>query len=540
MLKKTAVPVVLLIMLILQTLVSAQVLQKAQIVRVWDESQYLSRGIFFYRLIFDWPRNPYLPADPYRLWGLLRIETLGQDRPPVLFFAQAFVWRFIQLFNVWDENAVILIVNTVFLSVLIFSCYGIGSLLRSRAAGFVSAVLLSLSPLIYESSRRMMTDLPLTAMLCLSIYCMLKTDMLRSRFYSVCLGLVLAVSQLTRESFFLYMLGPFLCYLYRSFRVDPGAGSRKNLLICMGVASAIIAPVFLRPYNFYIYGKYFAFSGLKNPDSSAFYYCAGAPAVFGYCILVLSAPFFLAALLRIKHSDKVLLLWFIIPAVIFNLSPNKALRFIMPVLPAYFLLLTLHLLKSGLGTGMKRFFLVLMIAAGAVQYGYIHYVPGGERLAPRKYSPDTGPANMRARAAYYPVHKLLLDVFRNEPVIGRRKKRVTAMFSIPEMLYPLQYKFMMYKLPFLPDFPLEADSVDAPKPGAVDWEQWIIKSDYLIDKAGGFQGRQGSREDIRGQLLAALAKHRDRFRILAEIGLSDDGSRVLVYKKISGSGASKK
>ena len=527
--KKRALSGILVLLLILQALVSFQVLSRAEVVRVWDEAHYLKSGLYFYHIIFD--HNYRTPHGEGR-GKLIELQHDTLSRPPFLFILQAFAWRLIKIFNIWDENTVTLIINTLFLFILALSCYGIGSSLCNRKAGFAAAILASFSPLIFESSRIMMTDLPLTAMICLSVYLLLKTDKFCLRSVSVYLGMVLAVSQLIRETFIIYMAGPFIYYACQSLREAPKGRVLRNLSICLGLGMIISAPVFLNQNSFYAYSKYLQLSRLYNIHSrQAFYYFINFPVAVGYFIFISTLPLFVSSIINIRRTNKVLFLWFLIPLVLHSISPNKVLRFIMPVIPAYAVLVSYELFKSGLRPVIKKYYFGGVIFLCLVQYFFIHYIPAADKFLPKQDEHLTGIRNMRVRHKYFSAHKNLVEVFRKEKNDLKRRKRVLSLFDGTTIVYPLEYVFIMENMPFYASCLIASDSVDAPEPGTMDWEQFLFDSDYLIDKEGGYMGSRGSREDIRGQYEDALLKHKERFEIIAEIEVPEDNSRVLVYRK---------
>jgi hypothetical protein len=520
---------ILVFLIILQALVSFQVLNRAEVVRIWDEAHYLKNGLYFYHIIFD--RNHRTPSGE----GINKLINLQQDtlgRPPFLFVLQAFTWRLIKIFNIWNENAVTLIVNTLFLFILALSCYGIGSFLYSRKAGLASAILASFSPIIFGCSRIMMTDLPLTAMVCLSIYLLLKTDRFRSRFFSICLGIILAISQLTRETFAAYMVFPFLYYLYQSLQQGPKHRVLRNLFICLGLGIIMAGPVFLNPNSFRMYAKYLQLPQLRNIHShQSFYYFINFPIAIGYFIFIPTLPLLISSIINIKKTDKILFLWFLMPMILYSIFPNKLLRFIMPAIPAYALLVSCELFKSRLKPIIKKYYLVSIIFLCFMQYAFIHYVSAVDKFLPKQSEPLTGIRNEHVEHKYFSAHKDLVEVFRKEQNGIERRKRVLSLFDGKAIVYPFEYVFIMEGMPFYASSMIAADSVDAPEPGTVDWGQFLLDSDYLIDKTGVYIGSRGSREDIRGQFEDALLKYKEYFEIVAEIYVPDDNSRVIVYRK---------
>ena len=425
---------ILIILLFAQTLVNFQVSNRARLVRICDESEYLKRGLEVYHILFNSP--PGIINRISEMGGLIRLQEQAMDRPPFLFVLQALAWRFLRMFNIWDENAVILTVNTLYLYIMILSCYGIGLFLYSRKVGFMSAILVAFSPVVFESPRRMMTDLPLAAMLCLSVYMLLKTDKFRSRFFSICLGVILAISQLTRETFAFYIIFPLLYFIYLSFNQGSKDKVFYNIMICLGLGIIIAGPVFLNPASFYAYRKYLLFSQVAHSYTHYFYYLFNAPAIMGYIVLFSTLPLCISFVVGIKKVDKILLIWFLMPFLVLSASPNQFLRFIMPIIPAYFLIISHELFKIRFNHALRKFYVALIIFFCLFQYVLINYLPETRNILPNRNRFEV--RNVHVYNEYFTVHKHLMEVFRNEKTDGKSNKRVLALFGVPEIFYPLQ------------------------------------------------------------------------------------------------------
>ena len=88
--------------------------------------------------------------------------------------------------------------NTVFLTVLVFSVYGIGNTLWSRRVGVVSALFAIGSPMIVTQFKEFQTDGPLTAMVALTLYLLVRSNSFSDRKHSVLLGIACGVGVLTK------------------------------------------------------------------------------------------------------------------------------------------------------------------------------------------------------------------------------------------------------------------------------------------------------------------------------------------------------
>jgi hypothetical protein len=260
-----------------------------------------------------------------------------------------------------------------------------------------------------------------------------------------------------------------------------------------------------------------------------FFYINKFPALLGYPVFVFTIPFFIQSIINIKNTDKMLLLWFLVPLAVISFLPNRFLRFAMPVLPAYFLMVSHGLFTSRINSLFKRLCAAVILCLSLLQFAAINY---NFAYPAWLHSPMAfGIRNMFRTDKYYTVNKDLLEVFKREEVKPGRKKRVLCLFGLPQIFYPLEYKFVMKRMPFELDCCIMADGVDAREPGTYDWDRLVAGADYLIDKNSGPIGSRGSREDIRSCFEKALIAHEKLFEVIARVKVPEDGSEVVIYRK---------
>jgi len=376
----------------------------------------------------------------------------------------------------------------------------------------------------------MLTDLPLTAMVTFSIFILLKTRKFQSLGFSILLGVVAGVSQLIREPFFMLTAVPFSYYLYQSIKEEKEFYPLLNFIICLEIFLILVVPVYLDSVSLrYILEGYHSLASLAYPHSDKLYYLSNFNSLLGNFIFIITIPLFIIAMINIRKTNKILLLWFIVPFVFYSNISNQFLRFIMPLIPAYALIVSYELFTSNTKKIFQNIYLLFILLTAVIQYSCIHcFTRMSTLIVPLNFQ-----FGLRNKYAYNKFLKISDEVV-SLIAISRSsgEDKVLDLTGISEIGNPLGYKLLVNKLYFSALTPLEHDSVDSDKPGVVNWEHVLLSSNYLIAKEGGIVGRKGSLEDIKGKLFEALAKNSDKFRIVAEKSISEDNSKLIIYKKI--------
>jgi 4-amino-4-deoxy-L-arabinose transferase-like glycosyltransferase len=91
--------------------------------------------------------------------------------------------------------------NVVFIAILVFSTYGLGSRLWSRRVGTLAAVFVVTTPMLVTAFKEYMLDAPLTAMVALALYLLVAGDRFASRGYSIALGAACGLGLLAKWTF---------------------------------------------------------------------------------------------------------------------------------------------------------------------------------------------------------------------------------------------------------------------------------------------------------------------------------------------------
>ncbi len=100
--------------------------------------------------------------------------------------------------------------TTLWFALAILFTYFIGRKLYGWRAGLLAAFVFSFYPAVYLQSRTYYVDIALTAMVLISLYCLLRTDAFRQRTASLVFGFALGLAALTKNAFIIMTIGPAL------------------------------------------------------------------------------------------------------------------------------------------------------------------------------------------------------------------------------------------------------------------------------------------------------------------------------------------
>lgn len=149
----------------------------------WDYARHLGDSLVYYHLHIGWS-DLLLPLQLYVVY------------PPLVYWV---TFPFYAVFGV--EQWVAVFSNVVFLSILVFATYGIGKMLWSRLVGVLAALFVVTTPLFVTMFREYMLDAPLSAMVALALYLLIRSDNFAGRRASLLLGVACGLGLLTKWTF---------------------------------------------------------------------------------------------------------------------------------------------------------------------------------------------------------------------------------------------------------------------------------------------------------------------------------------------------
>src|SRR5262245_7424765 len=291
----------------------------------WDHANHLERAVGCYRILSDPGRD--------RVREILDVSSFY---PPIVPCAAGLLY-FVFPIAPLTAQAVML----GFVALGLAATFALGRHLYDTETGLLAAFLLGTAPFVVFSLTNFQLDLPLAAMVAVSLYLLVRTDAFTRPGWCVVLGVSLGLGMITKPPFAGYLLPVFAWALWRSFRAD----DRRRRLGLMAVSLAIAAAISLPWYGPRVLGlptqiahRSFKFAAQEAQAEylsaeSLLYYPLVLPSQLGPLATLLFL-WGLVAARRLRDSRAFLWLAGVAPFVLFSLIQNRNLRYTLPILPA--------------------------------------------------------------------------------------------------------------------------------------------------------------------------------------------------------------
>jgi hypothetical protein len=233
--------------------------------------------------------------------------------------------------------------NCTYLGILIFSVYGLGKNIKNVYTGILAAIIVISFPVIGELSKIFMIDIPLVALVSLSLYLLLKTELFSNKNFSIFFGISLGLGMLTKWTFVFFLLGPIIYFcvlIYRNNRTNT-----KNLhYICKNfllstIIGGLIASIWYLPHLKIIF-ELSSNAGINTFEPNYFIITVWMASLYFTFLFLIMTGYLLYAK-KTDHKICLLLLSVIIPFIILSLQSNRDARFIAPILPAMALIISI-------------------------------------------------------------------------------------------------------------------------------------------------------------------------------------------------------
>jgi Dolichyl-phosphate-mannose-protein mannosyltransferase len=138
--------------------------------------------------------------------------------------------------------------NIVFVAVLALSTYGLGRLLWSQLVGLLATLFVLACPIVVTQFKEYQLDAPLTAMVALALYLLVRAGSFSSRRYSLLFGVACGLGLLTKWTFPLALAGPVLFAVFEAAVAPARPRSLewlKNVALAAASTFAVAGPWYL-------------------------------------------------------------------------------------------------------------------------------------------------------------------------------------------------------------------------------------------------------------------------------------------------------
>jgi len=304
----------------------------------------------------------------------------------------------------------VLLTSTLWFMLLIVGTCGLGCRLFGRREGLLAGVLVSLYPGLYGLSRKLGLDLPLTSMVTLGMYALVRSRGFRrpgaSRVFGFCLGIALMV----KFQAIIFFAAPLVLawlriqrqmrYYQRRGHVPVGVArlvvARRRYFIQAALLGAIIAGAcWLQGI---VIAVVIAFDHVRFPEkfftpqfagnqAVAWYYAVTARDNISVPLFWGGVPFAVGALISKFRKIGLLAVWIGVPFMVFSLIQVCWDRYIFPCFPAFALLTAWGIMRVP-AREIRRFIIKSMVIIGLLQCVWFSYGEGqwrGWSHAPQDY-----------------------------------------------------------------------------------------------------------------------------------------------------------
>jgi hypothetical protein len=345
----------------------------------WDQAQYLRESL----ILYDKLTNEGVLSFYNAFTAAFKVRAPLIAVVPIPFYL---------LFGKTYISA--LAANLLFIILGSYYFYKFGTLVSNKRDALLGVFILNLFPLIFGLSREFLVEYGLMTLVVVCLYYFLKSDCFASRKYSIVLGIFAGLGMLMKISFPLYIIAPmlFLC-IKRVIKLKnlPGAYI-KNALITFIIGMLLAGTWYFKNFSYII--NYAFTSGYgKIAENYQMGSVFSLKTILEYWLLIInlgiSTYMFLLIICLIviwiiaflsKRSSSALekaywyflVIWFVVPFVVFTFGVNKDYRFIAPCCPPIALAMSIGLNHIPL-IKYKKFFLTTLLIFPVFNFLYVSF-----------------------------------------------------------------------------------------------------------------------------------------------------------------------
>jgi len=467
----------------------------------WDSAVHLFESLNAHRIGGD-------PSTPL----FRQILNVSWYYPPLVSYTS------IPFYAVFGESEFSgMLVMTFFLLLFAVSVYGIGASLYTPRAGLLAAASISFFPVVIDFSRTFMLDLPLSSLVVLSVYLLLRTKSFSQFIPSLLLGVALGAGMLTKWTFPVFLIGPFLYTTYQAFKNGPG-----RLTAVRNISTAILAGMFLMA-PWYIAHIVQILSGRSGElgrgentvIQSIFYYFSILPEQASWLGVLFICIGIAVYFRKYSSSHTFLLVWFASGYFFLTLIGFKLPRFSIALLAPLVLMTGAGFEKLNFDSPRRgRRLYAAAVLALLLQYLIFTYVPSASALGIQLSK--TGIVQVAGPAGSNWMHAEILEAIDKD---FESKDRKAVVRIVPDYIYfnvkTFEYDAALHR------FPVVVSGTSG----------FPLFTDYVVIKTGevGDDPVERRREKLQAVLLSDTLNAASLYDVLRTFALPD-GSQAIVLR----------
>jgi hypothetical protein len=333
----------------------------------------------------DEARKLSIAFNYYRAFSSGNLSTLHKNQlfPPLYFFLPSFVSFVIQCFSykICVSQNILYYIITAFFTYLLTQ-----RITKQHGVALYAVCVVSLSNALFVSYARLFVmEIALCSVTCICIFFLYKSMYFQRRYYSGLFGTALAAGMLIKYTFIIYIIGPMLVYVVQTNQVLKTADRRTRIYTQQNIVYSVLLATGL----FYVFANpVLDFHAVADSYQQTLRFESTYSGVLGHVLIFvqylkyLGVPsivtelravtmidvFFVVLMIyaiysfvRICGEKNVLLLLscYLIPILILSvILRNEDARYILPVIPAQGIIVTIGLMHSR--TWIRMVFMTLV------------------------------------------------------------------------------------------------------------------------------------------------------------------------------------
>jgi hypothetical protein len=307
----------------------------------WDDAWYLTNSL----VLFDALTDSGLPGFVRRFFTIL-----GGTKAPLITALPTPVY----LVFGRDPAFALTVVNSASIVAMLAAIYFIGYKLANTRTAILAVAISGTMPLLYGLAHWYLVEIPMTALLCISIALLIESDHLVKTWAVVAVGITTGLGLLLKISYPLYFFPVFSYVVVRhAFAVGDNRKVLRTFATFMVLLFAVAGPWYLLNYRTAISTAWWsAYSASARATwGTGEIFSPGAIAAYlrhvvqngvseFYAVLTIVVGLYLAIRRSVPMSTRtgwVCGLW-LLPFFVFLFGANKDIRFLAPLLPGFALM----------------------------------------------------------------------------------------------------------------------------------------------------------------------------------------------------------